>query len=251
MMKQAVVVVSFGTLVPEAMRAIDSIEQAVTARCRQQIYRAFTSGFIRKKLRQRDGVDIPDPRTLFARLTEQGFDEIFCVCTHVIPGIEYERLCADAAAFPQVHVAKPLLWEQADYTTCVHAVMDSIPPRADDEALVLMGHGTAHFANAAYCELEHKFRTAGYAGVYVGTVDGYPTLDTILPQLRADGYRRVMLMPFMIVAGDHARNDLSGDDCDSWKSRLEALGYETRTVLKGLGEIPAIAQQLASHLEQR
>ena len=92
MMKQAVVVVSFGTSVPEAMGAIEGIEQAVADRCGQQVYRAFTSRFIRKKLRQRDGIEIPDPTSLFARLVEQGFDDIQCICTHVIPGIEYEHL---------------------------------------------------------------------------------------------------------------------------------------------------------------
>lgn len=247
-MKQAVVVVSFGTSVPEAMCAIERIEQAVANRCGQQVYRAFTSRFIRKKLFERDGIRIPDPSSLFSQLVEQGFGDIQCICTHVIPGIEYERLCAEAAAFPQVHMAKPLLWEQNDYLSCIHAVMDSIPPLEPDEALVLMGHGTEHFANAAYCQLEHIFHTEGYANVYVGTVEGYPTLDTMMPQLHAAAIRHVRLMPFMIVAGDHARNDLSGAEPDSWKSRLEASGFSTYTICRGLGDLPAIAQQLASHL---
>lgn len=247
-MKQAVVVISFGTSVPEAMHAIESIEQAVANLCGQQIYRAFTSRFIRKKLYQRDGIDIPDPQTLFTQLVEQGCEEIHCICTHVIPGIEYEQLCADAAAFPQVHMAKPLLWSQADYIACVHAVMDSIPPQKENEAVLLMGHGTIHFANAAYCQLEHTFHTEGFSHVYVGTVEGYPTLDCIIPQLKANGIRQVMLMPFMIVAGDHARNDLAGTQPDSWKSRLEAAGFSTHMLYRGLGELPAIAQLLASHL---
>lgn len=246
-MKQAVVVVSFGTSVPEAMSAIERIEQAVANRCGQQVYRAFTSRFIRKKLLQRDGIHIPDPISLFSQLVGQGFDEIACICTHVIPGIEYERLCAEAAAFPQVHIAKPLLWEQNDYLSCIHAVMSSIPPLEPDEALVLMGHGTVHFANAAYCQLEHIFHTEGYTHVYVGTVEGYPTLDNIMSQLQAAAIRRVILMPFMIVAGDHARNDLSGPGPDSWKSRLESSGFRTRTICRGLGELSAIAQHLASH----
>lgn len=248
-MKHAVVVVSFGTTFPQAMPAIEGIEQAVERRCGQKVFRAFTSKIVRRRLKERDGIDIPDPHTLFAQLTEQGYDEITCLSTHVIPGVEYEMLLADAAQFPCVKVAKPLLWSESDYDTCVHAVMQSIPPRRDSEALVLMGHGTDHFANAAYCQLERKFRTEGYANVHVGTVEGYPTLDSIIPQLQANGTNKIMLMPFMIVAGDHARNDLSGDDDDSWKSQLEALGMETRTVLKGLGEIPAIADMFAGHLE--
>lgn len=248
-MKHAVVVVSFGTTFPQAMPAIERLEQAAARRTGQPVFRAFTSKIVRRRLRERDGVDIPDPHTLFTQLVEQGYDSIFCLSTHVIPGIEYDMLLTDAAQFPCVNVAKPLLWSESDYDACVKAVMENIPPRRDSEALVLMGHGTEHFANAAYCQLERKFRTEGYANVHVGTVEGYPSLDSILPQLQADGTRRVMLMPFMIVAGDHARNDLSGDGEDSWKSQLEAHGMETRTVLRGLGEIPAIAEQFAAHLE--
>ena len=147
-------------------------------------------------------------------------------------------------------MARPLLWSESDYDACVHAVMHNIPARRENEALLLMGHGTEHFANAAYCELEHKFRTEGYANVYVGTVEGYPQLDSIIPQLQAAKIKRIVLMPFLIVAGDHARNDLSGDAPDSWKSQLEALGFETRTVLMGLGEIPEIAQKFAGHLKE-
>lgn len=247
-MKQAVVVVSFGTSFPEAMPAIESIEQAVEKSCGQRIFRAFTSQFIRKKLKERDGLTIPDPYSLFGQLIEQGYTDILCLPTHIIPGIEYDRLCANAVQFPQVRVARPLLWCEADYNVCVHAVMNSIPPRRNDEALVLMGHGTEHFANAAYCQLEHKFRTEGFSHVYVGTVDGYPSLSDIIPQLQANGIRKIILMPFMIVAGDHARNDLSGDDPASWKSQLEALGFETQTICKGLGEIPEIAERFAQHL---
>lgn len=248
-MKHAVAVVSFGTTFPQAMPAIKGIEQAVGRASGKPVFRAFTSKLVRSRLLARDGVDIPDPHTLFTDLTAEGYDSISCLSTHVIPGVEYGMLLEDAAPFSCVKVSKPLLWSESDYDTCVEAIMGSIPPRRDSEALVLMGHGTEHFANAAYCQLERKFRTEGYANVHVGTVEGYPSLDSIIPQLQANGTRRVMLMPFMIVAGDHARNDLSGDEDDSWKSRLEALGFETRTVLKGLGEIPAIADKFAAHLE--
>lgn len=249
-MKQAIVVVSFGTSVPEAMQAIENIERAAEQVCGQPVHRAFTSRIIRRKLRERDGMDIPDPHTLFEQLCRQNYERILCLTTHVIPGIEYEQLCADAAAFPQVHMAHPLLWSQSDYDVCVHAVMQHVPPCAEHEALLLMGHGTEHFANAAYCELEHKFRTAGYSQVYVGTVEGYPQLDSIIPQLQAAKIQKVLLMPFMIVAGDHARNDLSGDAPSSWKSQLEALGFETQTILTGLGELPEIAKKFASHLQE-
>ncbi len=244
-MKQAVAVVSFGTTVPQALAAIEAIEQAVAASTRAPVLRAFTSRIVRRRLFQRDGTDIPAPDALFARLTQQGYDDILCLPTHVIPGFEYEQLCADAARFAAVRMGKPLLWYEADYDACVHAILRSIPPLAQRDALVLAGHGTAHFANAAYCQLEHKFHTAGHTNVFVGTIEGYPALPQLLPRLKAAGIRRVLLMPFLIAAGDHARNDLAGDAPDSWKSRLEAHGLTVQPILRGLGEIPEIARYFA------
>lgn len=248
-MKTAIAVISFGTTVPTALHAIETIEQAIAQRYGQRIFRAFTSPIVRRKIRARDGIDIPDPATLFLKLTEEGYSEIHCIPTHVIPGIEYEMLVDTAKQFPAVKLAKPLLWSESDYDTCVHAVMSAIPARQQNEALILMGHGTAHFANAAYCELDNKFRTEGYANVFVGTVEGYPSIDDIIVRLQAAGIKKAMLMPFMIVAGDHTRNDLYGDAPDSWKSRLHACGIETRAFLTGLGELLAIAEKFADHLQ--
>ena len=207
------------------------------------------------RIEKRDHIHYDNVAEAMERMRADGITEVIVQPTHVMNGVENDLMKKDVLAcadhFRSVKFGAPLLTTEEDNEYVVKAVADEFPVIRDKEtALVLMGHGTEHFANAAYCELEHKFRTEGYANVYVGTVEGYPTLNNIIPQLQAAKIKRILLLPFLIVAGDHARNDLSGDTPDSWKSRLEALGFETRTVLMGLGEIPEIAQKFAGHLKE-
>ena len=122
-------------------------------------------------------------------------------------------------------------------------------PLAADEAFVLMGHGTEHYANSAYCQFENMLRDLGFENTYVGTVEGFPSLDYVIRRMRIRGIRKVYLMPLMIVAGDHARNDLAGAEADSWDSLLRAEGFETEIILKGMGEIDAIAGLFVEHLK--
>ena len=113
-----------------------------------------------------------------------------------------------------------------------------------------MGHGTGHFADAAYAALDYRFKAMGYSRVFVGTVEGYPELMDILPVLKQSGCKKVRLMPFMIVAGDHAINDMAGDDEDAWKNILKSEGFDVECVLKGLGEIEGIRQMYIQHLKR-
>ncbi|MGN1030871.1 MAG: sirohydrochlorin cobaltochelatase [Butyricicoccaceae bacterium] len=247
-MKKAIVVVSFGTTYQNAAGAIGCIERAVAARHPERdFYRAYTSKIVRRRLLERDGVCIPDPRTLFEQLTELGYEDILVQATHVIAGIEYETLLADAAPFAHVRVCRPLLWREEDYDECVRAVLEMLPEHREDEGVVLMGHGTEHFANPAYTQMERKFRAAGQEHVYVGTVEGFPGLDFVVERLKRTKLKKLYLAPFMIVAGDHAQNDLAGEGDDSWNNTLRAQGYETEVILKGLGESPRIAQLFAAH----
>ena len=126
--------------------------------------------------------------------------------------------------------------------------MESIPAPEADEALVFMGHGSEHFANSAYALLEYALHDRGWDRAFLGTVEGYPTLDQVLRRLReCSGVRRVRLQPFMVVAGDHAANDMAGEEEASWKSRLEREGYTVECVLRGLGEYPAFRALFAGH----
>ena len=119
----------------------------------------------------------------------------------------------------------------------------------DDEMLVLMGHGTDHHANSAYPTLEYTFHALGYNQVLVGTVESFPELKNVMAKLEISGKKKVVLMPFMLVAGDHAKNDMAGEE-DSWKSELEDAGYEVRVIMKGLGEFEGIRKIFTEHLEE-
>ena len=145
-------------------------------------------------------------------------------------------------------MGKPLLSSVDDYKKSIHAVMAETQLE-DDEMLVLMGHGTDHHANSAYPTLEYTFHALGYNQVLVGTVESFPELKNVMAKLEISGKKKVVLMPFMLVAGDHAKNDMAGEE-DSWKSELEDAGYEVGVIMKGLGEFEGIRKIFTEHLEE-
>ena len=118
-----------------------------------------------------------------------------------------------------------------------------------EEVLVLMGHGTTHYANSIYAALDYTFKDKGYENIFLGTVEAYPTMESLLRMVKAYEPSKVVLAPFMIVAGDHAKNDMAGDDPESWYSQFKAAGYEVEPVVKGLGEYPGIRKLLVEHLQ--
>mgnify|MGYP000718389441 FL=1 len=136
-----------------------------------------------------------------------------------------------------------------DYEEAVRQIMEEAGLE-QEETLVLMGHGTEHHTNAAYPALDYTFWAKGYPNVVVGTVEGFPEMDEVLKKLKERKAKKILLMPFMIVAGDHAKNDMAGEEADSWKSILEQAGYEVRPVLKGLGEIPGIRKMFVRHARE-
>ena len=251
-MKKALAVVSFGTTYPEARAAIEAVEQALAARFPEYTpFRAFTSGMVIRRIEQNEGVHVEAPDALFTRLAREGYEEVLCQSLHVINGDEFTRLeetlKRHMGAFSSVRLGVPLLTESADYTACAEALMKNLPHPTQSEALVLMGHGTGHFANAAYCQLENTLRHMGYENVYVATVEGFPELDYVLGRLARKHIERVYAAPLMVVAGDHAQNDLAGEEPDSWRGILEAKGYKTEFVLRGIGEFPEIAELFCAH----
>ncbi len=255
MSKKALMIVSFGTSFDEAMPAIVHIEET----CRRafpeyDFYRAFTSGMIIRKLKKTKNVQIDNPQEVMEKLAAQGYDEVLCQPTHIINGMEYEKMMGMLRPYkeqiPVIRVGKPLLTEEEDYRKACQIVMQQLSaPLAKDEAFVLMGHGTEHYANSAYCQFENMLRDLGYENTYVGTVEGFPGLDYVIRRMKIRGIRKVYLMPLMIVAGDHARNDLAGAEADSWDSLLRAEGFETEIFLKGMGEIDGIADLFVEHLQ--
>ncbi len=254
--KKALVVISFGTSFKEAIPAIINIEET----CKKafpdyDFYRAFTSGMIIRKLARTKNIVIHNPDEIMQQLAEDGYEEVLCQPTHIINGYEYEKMMKMLAKYKEhiseIKVGKPLLTEEEDYKEACEIVMKELTaPLQEQEAFVFMGHGTEHYANSAYCQFENMLRDLGYESTYVGTVEGFPSLDYVIRRLRRRNIKKVYIMPLMIVAGDHARNDLAGAEADSWDSILKAEGFETKVILKGLGENDAIADMFVKHLNK-
>jgi len=249
--KKAILVVSFGTVCRDAReRSIGAVEREIAeAYPGWEVRRAFTSTVIIRKLKQRDRIEADTVEAALDRLAKEGFRTVVCQPTHIIGGEEYGDI-AEAVAnsrdrFAQLRLGAPLLNETGDYRALAKAVGE-IHHTAPDTALCLMGHGSAHPADAAYAALDYHFKALGFRNIFVGTVEGFPDLDTLLRQVRREAYREVRLAPLMVVAGDHAHNDMAGGG-ESWKAAFEAAGYPVTCVMKGLGEYPAIRRMYAEH----
>lgn len=253
-MKRAILAVSFGTSYPDTLeKTIAATERTLAEAFPEwEVRRAFTSGKIIQKLQRRDGVVIDHVSQAMKRLEAEGFTHVAVQSTHVMHGEEYEKMLAQLEPFRlrmQVSVGMPLLHGEEDYAAVADALLQWLPRPEEGEALVLMGHGTPHFANASYTQLEHMLR-ARCGRVFVATVEGYPTLESVCRQLEAaPEIRKITLAPLMLVAGDHARNDMAGGE-DSWRAQLEAKGYAVRCILQGLGECPAVRELFAQHCRE-
>lgn len=250
--KRAILVVSFGTSYADTCRkTIEQIENDIRdAYPQYRIYRAWTSGMIRRKLLKRDGVRIFDVKEAMEQMHADGITQVVVQPTHVINGIENDRMTADVHSceqlFEHVVIGTPLLTSREDNERVIRAVAEELHP-SDEETVVLMGHGTEHFSNSIYAALDYQFKDMGYSNIFMGTVESYPSFDTLMRQMSASEQKRLILAPFMIVAGDHATNDLAGEEDDSWKNQFEQAGFSVQCVLKGLGEYPAIRQVLLEH----
>lgn len=243
MMKKAILVASFGTSYKEARkRTIGAIEESIKTEFEEyKVYRAFTSKIIKKKL-EKEGLFIFDAPQALEKMLEDGIEELLIQPTHIINGTEYDLLREEIAPylekFKTVRIGRPLLTKHEDYMELADIIKESYPVE-EDEALVLMGHGSEHPANSSYPAFEYVLKDRGYDNIFVGTVEGYPALEEVKKQLVKKQIQKVCLAPMMIVAGDHAHNDMVGDE-ESWKMELEEEGYQVRYSLKGLGELQGV-----------
>lgn len=249
-MKQAILAVSFGTSYPDTLEnTIAATEQTLAGAFPDwEVRRAFTSDRIIKKLRQHDGLQIDNVTQAMDRLQAEGFTHVAVQPTYVVYGDEYEKLLAQLEPYRlrmQVSVGMPLLHAASDYTAVADALLIWLSRPQPDEALILVGHGTAHSANAAYTRLEDLLR-AKDGRIWVAMVRGDPPLDSVKRKLAENpAIRKVTLVPLMLVAGHHARKDMA-DGAESWKKD----GYEVRCVLQGLGQCPAIRTLFAAHCRE-
>lgn len=252
-LKRAILLVSFGTSHPDTLaKTISAIETTVGEAFRERtLRRAFTSPTIMKKL-AKAGTPVDDIPTALRKLAKEGYDDIVLQPTHILNGEDYETLMVQAEPFvdefDQFAFGDPLLTTVEDFQEVAEVLVGSVPPKTEGTAIVFIGHGTEHFSNAAYAQMHYLFHDMGRSDIAVGTVEGYPEVPQVLRRLEERGdVKKVILYPMMIVAGDHAKNDLAGDVEDSWKSKLEAKGYEVSCVLRGMGELQGIQEIFVRH----
>lgn len=241
-MKKVILAVSFGTTHSDAEAScIRPVEDALKAAFPEwEVHRAWTSRVILRRMAAR-GVAIENEAEALARLKGEGYGPIVVASTHIIPGQEYDRLRAAAEGLP---VSEPLLSTEEDLTW-----MAGLLGHIADETgrtLLVMGHGTEHRGNAVYAGL----RALLPENVRLACVEGEYGLEGILDGLEAVPGKKLMLMPLMLVAGDHAKNDLAGDG-DSWKTMLEARGFDVRVRLTGLGTMEAVQQRIVDKVFEK
>lgn len=250
-------VVSFGTSYNDSRRlTIGAIEGALeTAFPDWSVRRGFTSQIIIDHVKSRDGVSIDNVGEALKRAADNGVKNLVIQPTHLMDGLEYNDLVEEAAtysdAFEKMAIGKPLLTSDADFDTVAKAITKATAEYDDGEtAICFMGHGTEAESNQVYAKMQQVLTDGGYENYYIGTVEASPTLDDVLAQVKAGDYKRVVLEPLMIVAGDHANNDMAGDEEGSWKTTFENAGYQVECLVRGLGEMEEIQQLFVEHAQE-
>ncbi len=252
---KALLVISFGTTFNDTReKTIDRIEEDLRkAFPDRKFYRAWTSGFIRKKLLSRDGTEIDGPEEAFERMKADGVTDVIVQPTHIIMGAEFGKIIRtvkDASQkIEKVSMGLPLLCTEEDMEETVNGIISHFDD-IDDKALILMGHGSPGGPNDIYVRLEETFHKMGHDNVFIGTVEAEPGLDDMVSAAEKCGRKHVVLAPLLVVAGDHATNDLAGDEPDSWKSVFKSKGFEVTCVVKGLGEYEEIRQIFIRHAKE-
>lgn len=254
--KKGILLVAFGTTVPEARTALDHIgQQALKRFADLEIRWAYSSRIVREKLAAQS-LHFDSPAMALARMMDDGFTHVAVQSLHTIPGEEFHGLHQTVQAFSglpkgmdSVVLGWPLLADPDDVEACAAAIMASLPPeRKAGEAVIFLGHGTHHPANIYYPGLQYSLNRLDPL-VLIGNLDGTPSLDDVRGVLRDRKVSKVYLQPFMAVAGDHAVNDMAGNEEDSWKSVLEADGLNCVPVLRGTAEFPAFVDIWLDHLQ--
>ena len=252
--KVGILLVAFGSSEPNAQVSFDNIDKQAKAKYPGiEIRWAYTSTIIRKKL-ARQGKLLDSPDVALAKMQDEGFTHVAVQSLHTIGGSEYHDLRRTVGAFKimggfqRIILGYPLLATQEDMQRTVDAILKTIPAeRKKADAVVLMGHGTHHPSNAFYAALMFQLQLED-PNIFVGTVEGYPEVELIKELLLKKGIKKAYLMPFMSVAGDHAKNDMAGDEDDSWKSILTKAGIQCVPVLKGTAEFDDFVSIWVDHI---
>lgn len=246
--KDAILVMTFGTTFADTRaKTIDAVEAAIQkAHPDIPVFEAYTSHIIIDRVKAKEGIQKMTPEEAFSKLKAEGYTRVAVVSLDVIPGMEYSYdsiiTKMQMSKFKELSLATPLMYFQGtegepdQIVDFLNAVKSQFPVMGKEDATLIMAHGTPHPGNAYYSVIQDRIEKLGMNNVFVYSVEGRPNLDDVIPKLKAKGFKNVTLMPIMMVAGDHANNDMAGDDPDSHKSILTKAGFKVNTYIHGLGE---------------
>lgn len=255
-MQKGIIVVSFGTTYEKTRKlCIESIENRVKEDYKDfYVLRAFTSQMVINRLKERDNIFVYNPKEALEKMKANGIEKIYIQPLHILPGNEYDKLIGQVEEFLKddeecsIKIGKPLLYDDEDYEKAVDAL--SLEDVNTNTAVVLMGHGTDHETDISYEKLEKTFRDKGHENLHIATLEGKVTLEDVVHKLKDKGVERVILRPFMLVAGGHAVNNMASDEEDSWKSILKKEGFTVETIVEGLGQLEGMQDIFLNHLEK-
>ena len=257
--KDAMVVMSFGTTMKETRDktinpTIDAIKAALPG---VKVVTAYTSHIIIDRVKANEGLEIPTPEKALEQLKAEGYTRIALATLDVIPGMEYSYKSAIyniyRDQFKKMTFGTPLLYWQGqedqpdDVKDFAEAISTQFPKLGKADAVLVMAHGTPHPANAYYSVVQDRFDSLNKGNIHVYSVEGWPSLEDVIPKLKAEKVKNVTLMPMMMVAGDHANNDMAGDEEDSHKSILQKEGFKVTPYIHGLGENAAVQKMFVAH----
>ena len=252
-----ILVVSFGTSYSNSRHVtIGAVEDAIReAYPDYQVRRAFTAQIIIDKLKKEENIEIDNVKQALDRAVANGVKTLIVQPTHLMNGLEYNDLKKELDKykdkFDKIALGEPLLTSDEDYKQVIAAITNDTKEYLDGEtAICFMGHGTEAESNKVYATMQEKLKAAGYNDYFVGTVEAKPSVDDVIAQVKESGkYKRVILQPLMVVAGDHANNDMAGNEEDSWATKFKAAGFEVKPVLRGLGQIYDIQKIYLEHVK--
>lgn len=256
-MKQGILIVSFGTTYRETReKNIEKIAQTVREAFPDwSVYQAYSSNIVRSILEKRDHIIIRDVRETLRQMKRDGISRVAVLPTHLIDGIENGKMkctieeCREL--FSEIKTARVLLGSEADYAAVANSLWGEIGEAAGNDPVILMGHGSPHESDGSYAKLEQQLRDCSGKEIYIATVDGSVAIADVIQKLdvSAQKRKRVLVLPLMLVAGDHAVNDMAGEE-DSFASNLRAAGYEPECIRKGIGEYDGIRDLYINHLRE-
>ncbi|MGL5352684.1 MAG: sirohydrochlorin cobaltochelatase [Clostridium sp.] len=257
-MKKAILVVSFGTSYLDALEnSIERIENTIVNEFTDyEVKRAFTAHMIIRKLKSKHNIEVDTPNEALDKLLEEGVKDVIVQPLHIMAGEEFNYIKNVVEGytdkFNSINLGRPIFYYQGvsdlpqDYSLFIESIKELINK---DENIVLFGHGTASPSNSAYGCLQTVLEDEDYNNVFVGTVEGYPSFKSVLNRLKKRNVNKITLVPLMVVAGDHVKNDMASEKPDSWNSMFNEAGIEVKLHLKGLGELDSFNELYIQHIK--